>query len=90
MADNFSEVLRALMSDMDKKALADAMPAFKKLISTPEGQELTRKIKNADRESLLKLLTNLRGNGNPSDNIKKAAENPDYIKNLSKLFDREV
>lgn len=90
MADNITEVLKALMSDMDKKAMSEALPQFKKLISTPEGQELTRKIKNADRASLIKLLTNLKSGGNPTDSLKKASENPEYIKNLSKLLDKEV
>ena len=89
MADNLSEVLKKLTSGMDKKSLNNALPEFKKIISTPEGQRLISAIRASDKESIAKLLSGLRHNQNPLDALKQATENPDILKNLTKFLNKE-
>lgn len=89
MSDNLSQVLRNLTNGMDKKNLSKAMPEFKKIISTPEGQRLVSAIKASDKDSLAVLLGNLEKSSSPADALKQASENPGILENLTKLLNKE-
>ena len=85
MEDNLNTVLRELIFRMDKKAFTEAMPALKRLVSTPEGKELTRKIKASDRETLVKLIGEIKPDaksGAPS-----IPESPEAIRRLIDVLD---
>ena len=85
MEDNLNAVLRELISHMDKKAFAEAIPSLKRLVSTPAGKELTRKIQASDRETLMKLI------GEIKPNVKSGApsipKSPEEIRRLIDLLD---
>lgn len=85
MADNLNEALRQLISGMDRNALNAAIPRFKKMLSTPEGRELTRKIKASDRETLLKLIGEIKPGAKRG--FEGIADNPESIKKLIALLD---
>lgn len=89
MSDNLTEVLKTITRGMDKSALSKSIPEFKKIISTPEGQKLVSAIKNSDRESLAGLLSGLKQTSSPADALNQATKNPDILKNLTKLLNKE-
>ncbi len=88
MADNLSEVLKMLVSDMDKGALSDALPYLKKIMSTQEGRLLANKIQHSDRDTLARLLKKLKSGGN-TGGLKQAADNPEIIRDLIRFLDGE-
>ena len=90
MADNISEVLKNLISGMDKNALGRAIPEFRKIISTPEGQKLAEKIRASDKETLSRLLSELKRSSNPEEALRKISQNRDALKNLTDLFEKEA
>lgn len=85
MADNLTAVLRELISGMDKRAMNNSIPQLKKLLSTPEGRELTEKIKSTDRETLLKLIGEIKPN--VKNGIEGIADKPGNIKRLIDILD---
>lgn len=88
MADNLNEMLKRLVSEMDKNALNAAIPRLKNALSTPEGRELMRKIKASDKETLTKLIGEIKPNAKRG--FEGIADNPESIKRLiERLYGRE-
>ena len=89
MADNLSELLKNLTSGMDKNSLMKSASEFKKIIATPEGKKLISAIKASDKESLSKLLREIKQSGSPTDALKQMSEKPEILKDLAKMLGKE-
>ncbi len=85
MADNLNTVLRELISGMDRNALNAAIPRFRQMLSTPEGRELTKKIKASDRDTLMKLIGEIKPGAKRG--FEGITDNPENIKRLIALLD---
>lgn len=92
MADNLSELLKNLMEHTDQRKLRQSLPQLMQLLSNPQGQELVRKIKQADPDRLAALLGQIDAqaaarNMNRAESIlEQAGKDPNYIRNLTKLL----
>lgn len=84
MADNLNEVLKALVSEMDKKTIDEAIPKLKKVLSTNEGRELMRKIKSADCTSLERLIGEIKPRG--KSGFGGLSDNPEEVRRLIEGF----
>ena len=55
MSDNLSELMKNLMEHTDQRKLRQSLPQLMQLLSNPPGQELVRKIKQADPDTEVTL-----------------------------------
>ena len=92
MADNLSELLRTLTENTDQRKLRQALPQLMQMLSNPQGQELVRKIKQADPTRLAALLGQIDAQAaarrmDRADSIlEQAGKDPNYFKKLSDLL----
>ncbi|MDY4976458.1 MAG: hypothetical protein SO147_06120 [Clostridia bacterium] len=92
MSDNLSELMKNLMEHTDQRKLRQSLPQLMQLLSNPQGQELVRKIKQADPDRLAALLGQIdtqaaARNLNRAETIlEQAGKDPNYLKKLSKML----
>ena len=76
-----------LLNSMDKSKI---LSSIKNLTSSPQGQELMKKLKNVDKNELMKHIGTVKdGDFSKEELVKQLTSNPDLVKKLNEFLDKK-
>lgn len=78
--------INRFLSKLDK----DSVERLSGILNTPRGQELARKLKNFDKDNIMKQLEAIDEGDLPRGEIlRRITENPDLLQKLNDFLDRK-